>query len=244
MALWAYAFQTVAGLKTSLGITGTNLDAIIEDVINEASQMVEAAWGRDVVSRGAVTEYYPRDTSLYYQPLALPSPYAYDPNAVTTRARAEIYLNEWPVVSVTSVNEDPAGAYAAGSLLVAGTDYNVSKPSGKLIRLAGPALPKSWLWSYRAVKVVYTAGYQNTAGNVPGTPDAVPFALMRVFHELAAWMIRQRKPGGDVGMQSVSDATGSRTFSGPAYVTTGMQASLSAAGARSRLEVRAGERDA
>jgi hypothetical protein len=41
----------------------------------------------------------------------------------------------------------------------------------------------------------------------------------------------------------VSDATGNRTFSGPAYITPGMESALAAAGARSRLEVKTGERD-
>lgn len=241
MALWAYAFQTVTGLKTSLGITGTALDAIIEDCINEASQMVEASWGRDVVSRGSITEFHPRDTTAYYQANVYPASFLSDPAAVPSRMRSEIYLNEWPIVSVTSVNEDSVRTYGAGSLLVADTDYLLSKPAGKIIRLSG-GQARSWIWTWRAVKVVYIAGFQDTGGTVSGA-TAIPFPLMRVFHELAKWLIEQRKPGGAVGMQSVSDATGNRTFSGPAYVTPGMEDALGAAGARSRLEVKTGERD-
>lgn len=241
MALWDYALQTVAGLKASLGISGAGLDAIVEDVANEASQMVETAWGRHIVSRGSLTEYHPRDTSAFYQVQTLPTPYAYDPYSVMSAARPALYLNEWPIVSVASVNEDSSRVYAASSLLVVDTDYIVSKPHGKLIRVAG-SLPKSWVWSWRASKVVYVGGYQNTAGSVTNA-DPVPFPIMRVFHELAKWMIDQRKPGGMVGFSTVTDATGNRTSIGPAYITPGMAAALSAAGARSRLETTTGERD-
>lgn len=245
MALWAYALRTVAQVKATawpLGATGS--DSIVEDCINEASEVVEKAWGRHIVSRGSLTEYHPRiDTtgpgSLYVPEISGP----YFPVSGTPLPLSigpELYLNEYPIVSVTTVHEDSARAYGADTLLTANTDYVVSKPTGKLVRVAGAA-PSAWISSWRAVKVVYVAGYQNTAGNISGA-DAVPPTILRVFDELVGWMIRQRI-SKEVGLQSVSDALGNRSFSGPAYITPQMEALLMRSGACVNMRMRTGERD-
>lgn len=247
MALWAYALRTVDVFKArSRPVVGTTTDPLIEECINEASEMVEKAWGRHLVSRGALTEFHPRldplvrGASVYTPPISSPNiPMTSGPMAFALGA--ELYLNEWPIVSVTTVNEDAAAAYGGGTLLAASTDYLASKPIGKLVRLSG-GLPRAWLCSWRAVKVVYLGGYQNTAGSISGA-DAVPNPVLRVFDELAGWMLRQRS-GGEFGLSSSSDSFGNRTFSGPAYITPQMQAQLDQAGASaSGLRLRTGERD-
>lgn len=225
MALWAYALRTVAQVK-ALGwvISGSSADALIEECANEASAMVDKAWGRDLVSRGSLTEYHPR---------LRPG------EGGSFQIGCELRLNEWPIVSVTTVHEDSARAYSTP--LVVDTDYVVTKPAGKLIRVSG-SQPRPWLSTWRAVKVVYVAGYQNTAGS-PAQAAAVPPEVLRVFDELVGWMIRQRAQK-EVGLTVTSDAAGGRTFSGPAYITTQMQATLDQAGASQANEIRTGERDA
>lgn len=223
MALSAYALRTVAATKNALGtIAGSAIDALIEECVNQASEMVERAWGRHIVSRGALTEYHAKDPGRY--PLD-----------------HQLYLNEWPVVSVTSVHEDPNRAYGASTLLTVTTDYVVSKPAGKLLRVSN-AVPIYWSNSWRAQKVIYVAGYEDTAGS-PAAAAPVPYSILRVFDELVGWMIQQRQ-AKELGLQSRSDAMGNRSFSGPAYITPGMQAALDAAGAMpaSRRGV-TGERD-
>jgi hypothetical protein len=248
MALWAYALRTVAATKAGLVITGSAIDSLIEDCVNQASQIVEDAWGRHIVSRGSLTEYHPKETSALALQATVGRVFAYDLGGPflgpPSSARTTIYMNEFPIVSVASVNEDTSRVYGAGSLLTVNTDYIVSNPTGKLVRVMG-SLPASWSWSWRAVKVAYIAGYQNTSGSISGA-DAVPYAILRVFDELVAWMIDQRAPGPkrQVGMNSVSDGLGNRSFSGPAYITPGMQAALDSAGALP-VSVRSvtGERD-
>lgn len=248
MALWAYALRTVADVKATAWVSaGAGADALIEACVNEASEMVEKAWGRHIVSRGPLTEDHPgmllggASAGLYSPPISGPPiPVGY--GALTPSLGPELYLNEWPIVSVTTVHEDPSRVYGAGALLAAGTDYLVSKPTGKLVRLSG-GMPRAWASSWRAVRVVYLGGYQNTAGSVSGA-DPVPPVVLRVFDELVGWMIRQRT-AKEVGLSSVSDALGNRTFQGPAYITPQMQKALLEAGATpGAILGRTGERDA
>lgn len=218
--LWPYALASVSTVKAALGIQDSKRDAVIENAINEASQLVEQAWGRHVVSRGELTEYHT---------------YACPPLANS----GSLYLNEWPIVSVTNVYEDPNRAFATA--LVVNTDYIVSKPAGKLLRVSS-ATPMHWQTGWRAIKVVYLGGYQNTNGTITSA-EAVPPTILRVFYEMARWIINQRT-ANEVGLTQVQDSFGNRTFSGPAYITPGMQAALYAAGAvASTLAGRTGERD-
>lgn len=240
MSLWAYALRTVANVKTlAWPSAGSNVDSLIEACTNEASQMVEKAWGRDIVSRGALTEYHPRldpsgrTAGLYVPPISGPS-LGVTSGPLCLPLGPECFLNEHPIVSVTSVKEN-------GVLLVVDTDYKVSKPTGKVIRLSG-GTPRAWLSTWRANEFVYTGGYKDTAGN-PSAAEDVPPAILRVFDELVGWMIRQRA-SKEVGLTVATDAIGTRTYSGPAYITDRMQEALNEAGASPGSLVRTGERDA
>lgn len=223
MALWAYAIASVGQAKSVLNIRDDKQDAVLEQCINEASQLVENAWGRHVVTRGSLTEYH---TTPYLCSADL-------------RMAGVLHLNEWPIISVTTVHEDSSRVYATA--LVENTDYIVSKPEGKLVRVSGN-LPIDWDYGWRAIKVVYIAGYQNAAGTQAGA-TAVPDAVRRVFYELLRWIFNQRTMN-QVGLTQAQDSLGNRTFSGPAYLTPLMQAALSAAGAVPvSLALRTGERD-
>ena len=250
MALWAYALRTVAQVKASSWLaTGTTTDSLIEDCVNEASAMVEKAWGRHLVSRGGLTEFHPRLDSLgaatgVYVPLISgpAQPVSYGAGAMCLGA--ELYTNEYPIVSLTTVHEDSARAYGAGALLVADTDFVLSKPAGKLIRISGSGgTPRAWVASWRAVKVVYIAGYQDTSGSIVGAA-AVPPEVLKVFDDLVAWMIRLRV-GKEQALASMTNGMGSLSFlAGPPMITSAMQAALDAAGATPSLRIRTGERDA
>jgi len=221
VALWAYALSTVEQAKKALVLKDDRHDAVIEACVNEASQMVEDQWGRHIVSRGSLTEYHPRNGG---------------------GLGAAIYVNEWPIISVTTIHEDSNRAYDATTLLTVDTDYIISKPIGEIVRVSS-SLPLGWEAGWRAIKIVYLGGYQDVGGTISGAA-ALPHAVKRVFFELVAWMVRQRT-GGEVGMTQVQDGFGNRTFSGPAYITPAMAAALSAAGALApSLAGRTGERDA
>ena len=227
MALWAYALRTVAAAKAALNITGANIDSVVEAAVNEASQLVEGAWGREIVSRGSVIEFYTFDCQ---------QPFGH-----------VLYPNQGPIVSITSVYEDPARAYGAGTLLTVGTDYIVSQPAssaeGKIIRVAS-SLPQAWATGWRAVKVTGLFGFKDTAGVVSTAQDVHP-VILDVFDDLTAWIVRHRTKG-EAGTDSATDAMGTRTlWAGPPMVTEGMKTRLSAAGALSpSLRGVYGERDA
>lgn len=225
MGLWAYALATVGAAKSALGIKSDLQDGILEDCINQASALIEGAWGRNIVSRGSLTEFHTYDCARGWR---------------DQRNVGVLHLLEWPIVSVTTVHEDNSRVFATP--LVVDTDYTVSKPAGRLIRVSG-SLPIEWATGWRAIKVVYLGGYQNTEGTITGA-QAVPADVLRVFYELLGWMFKQRA-NNDVGLTQAQDAFGNRVFSGPAYITPGMQAALSMAGAiPASLTVRTGERDA
>lgn len=225
MTLWAYALRTVAAAKPLIPMTGTGLDTLVEECVNDASQMTEGAWGREIVSRGSVTEYYTLREGR-------PDPHILLPN-------------QGPIVSIASVYEDTARAFVTP--LAVNTDFIVSQvptgTEGKLIRVAS-SLQKSWASGWRAIKVTGIFGYQNTTGNVSGA-QGVPPGILGVFDELLAWLYRHRSKQ-EGGRASVSDETGSRTFwAGPPMITDGMYARLDAVGrVPATLRGWYGERDA
>lgn len=225
MALWTYAFVTAAEFKDRCALQGDERDALIEDVISEASRRVESAYGHDVMARTSRTEEGPVD------PLRIIGP--------------ELYLNENPIVSVTSVKEDTTRAFATA--LVEGTDFLVVKPVGKLVRISS-SLRKDWLNGWRCIQVVYVAGHKRVTDSQPAAaPNLVDTdtgrLILNVFWEYARWLWKWRTEGS-IGLSAISDATGNRTFIGPPMITAGMMAELRAAGAKSSLEVPVMERDA
>lgn len=223
MALWPYALATTAQAKAKLKI-GDGQDPVLEECIGEASQMVESAWGRHILTRGSLTEEHPRVPRIFGGDFG-----------------EELYTNEWPIGAVTSVHEDSARAFGASTLLVANTDYIVSAPAGKLIRTSS-SMPSAWAYSWRAVKVVYTGGYRQPGQTTAGFED-VPPGIMAVFYELLHWMYRARDRR-EVGLTQATDGMGTRTFAGPPMITRGMLATLDAAGrVPASLRGLTGERD-
>jgi len=186
MAEWAYALASVAELKQVLTIDSAQVgqDSVLETVLKRASEAVEAYLGRHVVTRGSITEYHSPDRSL-----------------------SEIWLLQWPVISITTVKE---GGWVNGSwtadvtLLTTSGDYlSLSTEDGaRLIRLSA-GQPWSWPAGFDAVQVVYSAGYATTS--------VVPGALKDVCLSLASRKYSQIRRGGDFSAQTVSDAGGSVT---------------------------------
>ena len=129
MALNANALTTVATCKTQLDIqsSDTSQDALLERFINSASEQVERYCGRKFALRSFVEV---RDG---------------------TRSN-EMLLENWPVVSVTSVHVDTSRAFGAESLLLA-SEYGVQAPN--ILRRHDAFWPRGSM----VVRVEYTAGY-------------------------------------------------------------------------------------
>lgn len=174
------ALTTVSAVKTHLGIAAseTTHDVFLTQLLHA----VEAAF-LNLIDRRLESATYTQYLSGRGSPVLL--------------------LPEYPVISITSVHEDIGGAYgqaseafAAATLLVAGTDYALVKDghdgeaeTGRLVRLNAvwqgryvrPAgcLAARPVPSLGTIKVVYVAGYAIV-------PADVPLALWQVCAQLMA----------------------------------------------------------
>jgi hypothetical protein len=232
MALAANALLDLAELKDYLGVGGDNRDAALEGIVNRVSDEISDFCDREFIA--------PADDYTEYHTMQS------DGRPVYTN---ELRTMEWPIISVTSVNEDTnwPPTYPAGSLLTVGTDFLTIKPRGILRRigapLAGPAyigpgagpLWLSGLWSVstRSIRVVYKGGYA-TSADVPGRVKAVALRYAALcWDEMAK---------GRWGTSGGSDALGNYTRFTAAKLTDDMQDVLTTE--RRPIWWQSGERDA
>lgn len=172
MPLSQYALASEQEFKDYLGGQGTGEATRLENALNTASDVIETYLGRQIVSRGPLTEYH-----------TFRSP------------RSELLLLDWPALTVTAVSEDETRAYTSN--LTVDVDYIVSKPSGSLIRIGGAnAGEQAWAIGFRAVRVQYTAGYAQA--NVPwDIKDAALWIAAHLFQEAErkAWDVSSQTDG-------------------------------------------------
>lgn len=176
MALPSYVLISEEEYRDRSVATGTDQAENIEAAVLAATLAIERRLDRLLVSRGSITEYH----------------------TPTDRQRV-LYLGQWPFIAFTSVHESIASppVYDADSLLVAGTTYETVAPQA--IRRLSYGSPSTWARGNRSVRVVYTAGYTNTA--------AVPADLKHVCFYIAAAIFREtdRKQWG---VSAATDAQG------------------------------------
>lgn len=199
MPLSEYALVSVAELKEEVQIQGAGKDLALESIINRVSDEIEAyCRGRQIVTRGASTEFH-----------------------TISRPDSELLTLDWPIISVTSVHEDTVWprTYGESFLLTPDTEYEVVKPAGLIRRLDTGFGPTSWATGHRAVRVICTAGYADTA--------AVPAHIKAVALRYAAliWAEMERDQHGVSG---ASDTLGNYTRFAPAKLTDDMKRSLAA----------------
>lgn len=127
-------------------------------VITGSSAIIETYLGRELVTRGTITEYHWLEESTH-----------------------ELYLGGLPIITVTSVHEDAAREYGASYLLTEGTDFIAVKNEGKLIRTSSATSGvRGWLAAFEGTKVVYTAGYAST----PLIPQTIKDVCKRLVREV------------------------------------------------------------
>jgi hypothetical protein len=190
MPLDATALISVPEFKMAFGgVAGTNKDDAIERAINAASAIVQDHLGRKLCDRSLTnpwtrTEYH----SVYHY-------------------TSELWLVDWPIVSITSVSEDTARAYS--TTLTVDQDFVIDKPNGRLLRVQSGGGAYPWMEGFEAIKVVGVLGYQDTDGKptaaapVPSDiKDATAWIACRLFQEA-----EQKR--WDV--QSATDPTGTVT---------------------------------
>jgi hypothetical protein len=168
---------------------------LVEAVITGSSLIIENYIGRNLVTRGTLTEYH-----------------------WLKRATHELYLSQFPTITVTSVHEDSARGYGADYLKTVNTHYLVISDEGKLIRTSSATTGITiWYTDFEAVKVVYTAGYADTASIPADIKDVCKRHVREVYTEII------RKLGG---ISNISDAMGTVTRIGPAMLTSQMRKDL------------------
>ena len=184
-------------LKPYLGVDSddTGLDERLNQVNNWISAEIEAYLDRDLVSRGAITEYH----SFWSD-------------------SSRLYTLQWPIRAATSIHEDVNRSYGASTLLTVDDDYIVHKAKGQITRVySSGSGARNWQQGHRAIQVVYTAGYEDTAS----IPDSIKYAALRAM--ALVWREVQRK---QQGLSSVSDDRGSLSRFFPAGLTAGIKKSL------------------
>lgn len=127
------------------------------------------------------------------------------------RLSSKLFLQQWPVLSEPGIQiyEDDTLAYGPATLLTKDVHYRVNSDEGSVTRLDGNT-PIAWLSGFEAVKVIYAGGYTQAA--VPADLKAIALQLFA-----AQW---GETVSGAVRVQSVNDAFGSRTFFGPAELSS------------------------
>ena len=146
-----------------------------------------------------------------------------------------LYPREWPLQNVLTVHEDASRVYGADTLLVADTDYLVSKGEHVIARLStgtvslsgyvfgswgGAAVVyprRSWVPSWRATKVIGSAGYFGVANVPTDIKDATLRLAARIYQEIT----NKRQD-----VMSLSDGLGNVTRFGPAALTDPLRRQL------------------
>lgn len=127
----ATELATLADIKTLLGLTTSNEEALLTIVKNNVEAWVKTFCGRDFIV-ATFTEYHDGDGS------------------------SMVRVDQRPILSITSIHSDPALLFEDASLIPS-TDY-VTDPRGRELGFIELNQYK-FLKGRKATKVVYSAGY-------------------------------------------------------------------------------------
>lgn len=119
---------TIAEVKEAMGITGTAQDTILANLLARVIEDIENNVIFRKLSVQTHTDYY---------------------NGGTSR----IFLKNYPLVAITSINDDPFYEFASDTLIEA-TDYYTFNDAGEIVLKA-----YNFMSGEKNVKIVYSAGY-------------------------------------------------------------------------------------
>src|SRR5262245_6180711 len=171
------SLDTLANVKTRLGITTSGDDSLLALLQNSADQWLAGYLDRDF-GGGTYTEYFPGGTQF-------------------------LHLRNYPVQAVTSVKVDPSHGFGAESV-VSSSAYVVHAERGVIQSLAGPfvstlrrglvnAHVTDWTRAPRAVQVVYVVA-----------SGAAPDDVLAAYACLIGHWYRQIKTQQNVGQLNVT----------------------------------------
>ena len=142
----SYNLVDLASLKTRLAVTTTTNDAYLNLAIADASAAAANFMNNPIVVETLQDQIWPwRDGWI----------------GGLRSDKQTLQLKRWPFVTVTSVTETISGTATA---LVAGTDYLIDAPNGRLARLDSYGRPRDW--NADPVVVVYSAGYATIPSDI------------------------------------------------------------------------------
>ena len=174
-------FCTLADVKTRLGLSNTDNDDIIEQIITGITGMFENYVSRPLlIFTEDVYEYYGLDPGL-----------------------RRLLLRRYPIVSITSIKEASDYDFEDAEALVANADYRLvnSGLNGIILRLDG-----HWLSGEDTIQSLYRGGYCG-AGEAAGEGEyAMPVELREAAILQGTFMFKRKD---DIGLDSVSTMGGS-----------------------------------
>ncbi|HET6373012.1 MAG TPA: hypothetical protein VFG76_06880 [Candidatus Polarisedimenticolia bacterium] len=171
------------------------LEGLADDVFQRCLEAATVEIERQIAPRRLVAANYIED---------------YDGALAAGRWKDTLYLDQWPVISVTSVTE-------SGTALVTGTGYDAGgtiavlredargvlrrRPGGSDLNVLSSSSPfRRWSAGYQNIRVTYRAGYEETA---------IPSDLIQACIELTVLLIKQASRSGS---EAVSRGRGSVTY--------------------------------
>lgn len=179
------ALDTLANVKSRLGITTSADDSLLGLLQDSADKAVENYCNRDFAG-GTFTEYHPGGSEF-------------------------VHLRNFPVDAVTSVKVDATRAFGPETL-VATSDYVVHADRGVIQSVAGPFLPRTrdglvnnavraWTRGPRVVQVVYST-----------LNGQVPADVKEAYARLVGHWYRKVKTEAAGSFQNVAQLKAGETF--------------------------------
>jgi hypothetical protein len=169
---------TEAEYRAYASAPGSDATANIQRALKTATTLMERRLGRQVVSRGTITEYH----TVPWSP-----------------RRKTIRLLQFPLLAAPTIHEstDDPRVYDATTLLVNGTDFQYTAATGEVHRLSGSEL-YPWACGRRAIKASYTAGWAQVD---------VPDELKQLCLFAAVGIVKESSLGR-WGVSAATDAAG------------------------------------
>lgn len=173
MATVVHALTSKAKVKSFLGITDSNSDAIIDELISYITDFVESMCGRRFIET------------------------VYSNEVHDSKRQQDLFLRNYPIASVSAV-EYRSGTYATPVWVTYTTEHYLLYGAEGFIHFAGklPHVPQG-------VRASYTAGYKIDWSNELNLAlHTLPFDVAMVATELAANLLETRKNQGVQSMST------------------------------------------
>lgn len=168
------ALMTAAEVRTYLpGLTGTGEDTVLDTLITRAEHALAAFCRWPAASSTAAPKLEQQTYTLYLDGPDDPD----DPEL-----SRELSLMLRPIISVTSIHDDPDRGYGS-SYLVSSDSYEIDKRGGRILLL--PSASHEWSVARRAIKVVAVCGL--TTGSIPeAVKEAVAWTVKAALRQRAS----------------------------------------------------------